>query len=310
MNVRRRATAAAWAVLGLAAAAQDAAPESAARRTGPEANGAAFRAAFGGSSTYVLSGDVEGAPDGVDVWINALEARLEYDASRATRLGFTANFEHRDYDFGAGNAFFAGVAEPFSDVRTYGAAATLRQDLGNAWALSARAGISFSAANGADLGDGTSWDAFLGVGKRFDETLTVGLGPLVLGRLEDDVLVVPAPFFEWRFAEDWRLRSAGPGLELAWRCAADVELALDARWDGRRFRLSDAAPFSGGLVEDARVPIRLSLRYDATPALRLGVHVGFDAYRAFDVYDADGDRREAFSADAGVFGGVSLELRL
>lgn len=310
MCVRMRTAAAAWAVWCGAAVAQDPAPASEVRRDAPPERGAAFRAAFGGSSTYALSGDVEGGNDRIDVWINALEARIEIPLARGSLLGIEAEFEHRDYDFGDSNVFFAGTAEPFSDVRTYGVATTLRQDLGGDWTLSARAGIAFSAAVGADLGDGVSWDAFLGVGKRIDDDLTIGVGPLALGRLEDDVLVVPAPFFDWRFAEDWRLRSSGPGLELGWRCASDVELLLDARWDGRRFRLPDAAPFSGGLVEDARVPVRLSLRWDAARSLRLTFSVGYDAYRAFDVYDADGGRVEAWSADPGAFFGVAAEIRL
>lgn len=310
MCVRRQAAAAAWAVIVGAAFAQEPAPADAVGTEAAPGRGSAFRAAFGGSSTYALSGDVEGANDRVDVWINALEARVEIPLARGSLLGVEAEFEHRDYGFGDANAFFAGTTEPFSDVRTYGVAATLRQDLGGDWALSARAGVAFSAAVGADLGDGVSWDAFLGVGKRIDENLTVGIGPLALGRLEDDVLVVPAPFFDWRFAEDWRLRSSGPGVELGWRCATDVELLLDARWDGRRFRLPDAAPFSGGLVEDARVPVRLSMRWDAAASLRLTFSVGYDAYRAFDVYDAGGDRVEAWSADPGAFFGVAAEIRL
>lgn len=254
---------------------------------------------------YVLGGDAD--VDGtLDVLISDLTLRVDGPLWRGSSARLSLNWEERHYDAQDGFTLYPGRGLSFEDVHTVGVSGRIIQVLGRNWGVLVRGGVSGSAEVGAGLEDGVSWNVLAGAGYQCSESFRGGVGVLVLGRLEDDLIIVPAIQFDWRISDQWRMRLEGPSLEVTWRPHDDWLVGLSAGYDTLRTRLSDRSPTNGGILEDARLPVRLRVRHELTDAAWVQLSAGVDAWRRVEVEDDDGDRLQSSDMDPGLFFGVAL----
>lgn len=261
-----------------------------------------------GRTTYLASGDANGDA-GLNVLISELIARVSGSPWYGSIINIDAGWTERHYDpdpdLGLGAP---GRRNPFIDAHQFSANARVIQGINREWGVLLAGGVRASAEVGADHLDGITWNALAGVGYQFSPELRLGVGAIALGRLEEDVLVVPAIQFDWRFNETWRLRLEGPALELTWQPSEDWTLGLGARWDSARFRLADDEFPTDGIFEDQRIPVTLRARHAFTEDIWGELTVSVDAWRRLAIEDSGGDRIRSFTADPGVAIGIAVGI--
>ncbi|MCA9322180.1 MAG: hypothetical protein KDB53_15675 [Planctomycetes bacterium] len=257
---------------------------------------------------YLIGGDVDGQDGSIDVAIAGIELDARGGGWRNAQLGFGLDYEYRnyDFDFGGPEPFFGTDGDQSVDFHSLGLNASVLQAFNRNWGAFLRASVQGSAEIDADIMDGISWNVIAGVGYRVTDDLLIGLGVGVLGRLEEDLLVIPALQLRWTSDEEWTLSLEGPGLALSWKPRDDWKLTLGARFDSRRYRLEDETPTNAGIFEDRRIPITLQVEHALSERWSVDATVGVDAYRRFEVEDRDGRNDVGFDADPGVFLGLGL----
>lgn len=268
---------------------------------------------FGGSArgTYIIGGEVDDSDGAIDVAIARLSIEANGPGWPYSDVNVGANYELRFYDFDfEGNSPFPGISgdENF-EFQSVGANVRILQALNKNWGIFLLGGVRASAEVGANLSDGVTWNVIGGVGYRISKDLQVGLGIGVLGRLEEDVLFIPALQLRWQINEEWLFELQGRGLQMTYSPYDDWRFSLGARFDSRRYRLDRNSLSDEGIFEDQRIPVSLVAEHDLSENWTLDATIGVDAFRRFRVADRDGENGQSYDVDPSFFFGLGVRAR-
>lgn len=256
------------------------------------------------TSTYGLGGDLSDGTKGFDKFDNRLRLSLEKPASHFARYTAAVQYGSTGYSFSGANAFVPGTTEPWDRVQALSLSLKAFQPVHEHWAVVAEAGVGWSAANGAGLGDGRSWWVIGGVGHRLTDTLDVGVGAIVGERFAEELYVFGGPQFSWKPFARWRLALEGAEVDLSYQPRDGWELGLSGGFASDRFRLRDELPQDGRIVTDSRLPVWLRLRHGKGRHTDIELRVGTDLYRDVIIENRFGRAGVAWEADPAPF--VSL----
>ena len=114
-------------------------------------------------------------------------------------------------------------------INTLTLSSVLRWKINDNWSAYGGGFVRMSAESGTALNEGTSGGGMLGATYKQSETLSYGLGLVVMSQLEDDAKVLPLPSLKWKFDDNWRLdvglndvSTLGYGADLSWLFSQEV----------------------------------------------------------------------------------------
>jgi hypothetical protein len=228
-------------------------------------------------------------------------------------LSFSLGLNFDDYEFDGVGAF----ASPWEDVITLSAGAIGSFQLDDKAAIFG--GPIFRLAREAEVefdDDAMMYGAVIGYKRQWLDNLRAGLGIGIISQIEDDARYYPIISLDWRFTEDWSVRSTSglgvstrPGLELVWGFSEGWEGALGVAYENHRFRLDEDGIAPDGIGEDTAYPIWVRVSYAAGDQLRLDAYGGAYANGELELEDEAGHHIASKDYDtAGVFG-VSVNFR-
>jgi hypothetical protein len=249
----------------------------------------------GGAAVYQFRTDFE---DGGDLATTRLSlgTQFRFLFNEQLSLGLNLGYRFDRYEFG-GNVFpsLGTRVTPWRDIQTLGLGAVLVWRLDDRWTLSGGPIGQFSGEESVDAGDAASGGGLIAASYRFNESLLLGGGVGVLSRIEDDPAVFPIILVNWRITDELRLSSQGgptavlrEGMELIWSPAPPLELALGARYEYVRFRLSEGNTFSDGIGEEMAIPVWLRASWIVTPSVRLDFFGGVAPWGEIKLSDSTG----------------------
>jgi len=138
----------------------------------------------------------------------------------------------------------------------------------------------------------------------------------VFSELEDDADWFPIIAIDWRFADDFTLRtgrgfgaSRGPGLRLDWTPTDRWEVSLGARYEKFRFRLDDDGLAADGIGQETSIPVYLGATRRFGPNLSVSLVAGVEFDGELRLEDANGDLLDRTNFDSAPFGAATLDLR-
>jgi hypothetical protein len=256
---------------------------------------------------------VEGGGDlGIDAW--AVNAGFTYGAIPDLRLGLSAGYGERRYDF-SGEGDFTGL-DPWSDVRDLRVSGSLSWQADERWNLFAVPTVRWDAERGASLDDAVVGGLLAAASYRFSDRLSIGPGFGVFSELEDGTDWFPILAIDWRITDTLSLRtgrgfaaSRGPGLTLNWEPSERWSFALGGRYEKVRFRLDDSGLAPGGVGQETSIPLYLGATRSFGRHLRVSIFAGADLGGELRLEDKDGHLIDRADYDTAPFGGATLDLR-
>ncbi|MCB9832149.1 MAG: hypothetical protein H6807_06700 [Planctomycetes bacterium] len=260
-------------------------------------------------SQYRVGSDLDGPSESIDTWSNRLDLRLSGPLWRGAFVDLGLGYEHQEYDFEGRNDFFVGSNDPWRSVNSASLRLSLLQALGDDWGALLYFEGRAAAEKGAALDDGLSALTMLGIGHQCTPDFRAGLGLALLARFEEDLLVFPGFYLDWRIDEAWRFSLFGPRASLEFKADEAWSFNLSCGFDGRRFRLSDQGSKNDGIVQEFRVPLVLEARWRGLEKLELAVSIGVDLYREYRLSDRDGRNDRVWEAAPGLIVGLSAQYR-
>ena len=251
---------------------------------------------FGTHDTVRLPADLN--TGGGDVALTYLRASGDvfhrHDAANSFRLA--GALERFQYDWSGAEA---GLPE---DLSGYRLEAAYLHAFSERWKGVALLSSAFQFEEGADVADGGSYGAGLGVLYQAGPELTVGAALRGFSRVEDRPVVLLLPYIEWKPSPAWTLRTEareGAGLEATHALDEAGIWSLQARsvYQERRFRLDDDGLRPEGIFEDARVSILAGVRWQPVRGVTASLAVGLDLHQRFTLEDSRGRRETEFESD-------------
>jgi hypothetical protein len=217
--------------------------------------------AFAPGYLHQFEADLDG-PNGsfsADRW--RLDAGTRIPFSDALTVSIGAETEWSRYDFAGPRGAGVGLVDDSDDLFVAQLGALAFYDLNDTWQVVAGGTISWGGDFDASFSDGLGGSGLLGVTYRFSPKFSLTPGVLALARLEDDALVVPVLGLDWEIADDWRLRSIGPGAELTWQAADEWGFFLRGLYRPRDFRLAEDATVPSGVLRERAFPVSLGIEW-------------------------------------------------
>lgn len=226
-----------------------------------------------------------------------------------SRLGFTFQTEYSSYSWDNASSFAQGMNEPWGDGLEHTLLVTLSTQATERWSFvgGGAARSTYEVDAGAD--DSFTFGGFGAATYKFSETFSLGGGVQVRSQLEDDALVLPLIFIDWKISERWRLggKAGGPGVGLFYQASENLTLFLDGDYQTRAYRLDNDGPAPDGVGRDERLQIAIGADWKITNQVRLNARVGAAVYQEYELLDENGVQVTDRQADPAPF--VGLELR-
>lgn len=210
---------------------------------------------------------------------------IGYRMSPELNLRGSFDYEYSDYRFQKADTLIPGVTSgnPFDAFHTLTFSGGLDYHLDEFWTISGTGFVRSAYEEGADFGDGVTGGGFGFVTYRFNSDLALGFGLGVTSRLEDDALVLPVLFIQWRIDDQWSVRSDGLGARLNWAASPEFSVFLNARYERDEWRLDDnRGDVSEGVLRDRRVPIGLGVDWRPIAGLTITGEVSVFVYRELE----------------------------
>lgn len=182
--------------------------------------------------------------------------------------GLDLSYELDDYRFSGPTRI--GGNSPWGDIHTLGVGGRVSYRLAPGWSLLAMPSLKIPREEGAAWDDAVAYGGVLSLNRRFDSTLTIGIGAGGFSNLER-VTVIPLAVINWQITDRLRLGNplrpgpTGPaGMELSYRLDDDWGIATGAAYRLSRFRLDKNGKTPDGIGEERAVPVwgRISWRLD------------------------------------------------
>jgi hypothetical protein len=272
-----------------------------------------WRVRFETGALHQMDTDLDrGGEFGMDAWTVLVGADRAW--SPDLRLGLSAGYGERDYRFD-GERGFAGL-DPWSDIRDARISANASWKVDERWNVFVVPTLRWSAERGANLDDGRFGGVIAATSYKVNDRLSIGPGFGVFSELEDSVDWFPILAIDWRFAEDFALRtgrgfgaSRGPGLTLDWTPTDRWEVSLGARYEKVRFRLDSDGLAPNGIGQETSIPVYLGATRRFGPNLSLSLVAGVEFNGELRLEDANGDLLDRSTFDNAPFGAATLDLR-
>jgi hypothetical protein len=151
----------------------------------------------------------------------------------------------------------------------------------------------------------------LGVGYQIGDWLEVLIGAGVETRmLRSGISIRPVFEVDWRFAEHWRVRTRGRGLQVEYDVNDDLSLFASGQMESRSFLTADRGPGIGeGRLRESGIPVGLGVRWDVRSYLELTLTGG--AVLRQEIRAQDHNRNDLGHVRAGPapYLGLTLEFR-
>lgn len=233
---------------------------------------------------------------------------IRYRASDTVGLGLEFGAEYSFYDFDDFETV-SGGGDPIDDAYLYSLTPTISFRPNDRWTFIGGGIFRWAGEEGADMGDAFTVGGLAAANYKFSDRLTLGFGFIVGTRLEDDTIFIPALSIDWKISDRWSLSNEErPGLALRFEATDKLQLAVEAWYTTRDYRLSDDNAIPDGAMEDTRVPLAFSARWKPMDRLTVIGRVGAFVYQEFEFQNDDGDEVADADVDPGLF--VGLEGRL
>jgi hypothetical protein len=276
-------------------------------RRGPPTGWSPF---FGGGSVYNFETDLDDAGS-FSVTRSYMDGGMAYLFRKDRMVSLSVGYGQDDYRF-SGTA-----AEPWNTIETYRASLFTRWGMDNGWTWIATTSLRACGETGADLDDAFTAGGFGGASHTFSDTLSLGPGLGVFGRIEDRPLVIPIIILDWNITEKLSLgtggglaTTAGPGLTLSYKASKHWNLALSGRYDKKRFRLDNQGLAPNGVGEDRSIPILGSISYVLYPGTHISGLAGYSFNGKFRLEDVYGDHLYDQTYESSFFAGLTIAVRL
>jgi hypothetical protein len=255
---------------------------------------------------YRFESDLEDVPGDVAVTQAKVSIELAHRSGMTDFWRFSSSLEYDHYDFSNGAMLVPGVEDLFDDMYVARAEGSYVHAFGAEWSGLGYAALSTAFEGDASIGEGVAIGLGAGPIYRADDDLTLGLILRYQSRIEDEPYVFPVPYIEWKISSDVVLRTeqkAGYGLALSGGFGAEKRLGWEARmyYTARRFRLDESGALPDGVVEDARFPIDLGLRYSPVRDASIALHAGADVWQEYWIDDRHGDGLEDVESEVTPF---------
>ena len=256
---------------------------------------------FSASATFIHSAEVDdGGEVGVSRW--SAGGGVEQVTSNGTMFGFVFDHERSRYDFSGDTP---DVTASIGDVTADRFGANLRRKMNEKWSMFGNADTTFNVADGVSWSDGQTYGGLVSFQRRVSDTFSFSLGLLARTRLEKRAMIFPIPGIDWKITKRLSLRTA-QGATLSWQVDERRRWTADftAGYESRSFRLDN-----GGVADDRRVPVTLSLRYAPNPGLSVRAFAGMVFAQRIEFLDSEGDTVETVDADPAAVAGLSGSVR-
>lgn len=281
------------------------------RATAPTQKGPPIRpglhGVFSPGGNYTFPSDFEGGGH-LSVSRESLAVGAERIATNGAMVGVVLEREYSRYDLSADGD--PVVADTDHHVNSTRLGINARQPLTETRSLFASADTTFSVADGADWDDGQTFGGLVSLRQGVSDRFAWMIGVVVRTRLDDRLMALPIPGFDWQITDRISLRTA-QGLTLTWQIDDRRRWSADAsaNYESRSFRLGDDEPLPNGTVNERRVPLVIGLRYQPHPALFARVYGGMVVAQQMEFDDDSGDDVERRSVDPTPIAGVAAGLR-
>lgn len=244
--------------------------------------------------------------------------RIRFDPQLG--VGLRVSYEGDFYDF-SGDSILSQVAggTPWGTVNSVQIGGRVDYAFDQQWRANAGLFGQFSGENQASAGDSFTFGGTIGGSYSFSENFTLGGGALIATRLQEDPLVIPLIFIDWRIVEGLRLTNvAGPdayptgaGIELVWNPTKELAFGLGGRYEYRQFRLDDSGPITraGGVGGEQNFPLWVRAEWRASEAIRLDFVCGVSLFDQYELWDAAGTKLVKQDTDPSFFLGGFVSFR-
>jgi len=207
-----------------------------------------------------------------DRWRLVTGTRIPFSDAFTLTIGVEAEWSR--YDFSGKDAQTLGLTNDTDDLFVGQVGAFGTYALNDTWELMAGGTVSWGGDFDANFSDGAGGSGLLGVTYRFTPRFSLSPGVLALARLEDDALVIPVLGMDWEITDSWRLRSIGPGAELAWRAHDDWSFILRTLYRPRDFRLASDATVPNGVLRERAFPVTATIEWQPTARVTASIFGG------------------------------------
>lgn len=237
---------------------------------------------------------------------------LTFSPVTPLRITLELDAEHSRYDWDDAADLPLGALsreDPWRDLDRVTAGFNAQLFLSPRWFVILRGGASIGVEAGADLERGLAGGGGVGLVRRFDDTLMVGVTINAVTQLEGDLLVLPTPFLRWQVTDTVRLETAGLGLRATVTPTPGLDLSLRANVESRQWRLDDdRALLADGVVQDRRIAVGAAVAWSPLEGLLLRAEAGVYPYTELEVLDRHGDVARRLRSDLVGFVGLGLTL--
>jgi len=216
------------------------------------------------------------------------------------------SYDFHHYDFSSSSRF------QWNDIHFANYVPLFTWKVNQQWSILAAPIVRLNMAGDAKFKDGVTGGGAVGFNYISSPTLSLGLLIGVLDQIEDDALIAPIPVINWKFAEDWMLRTGisnlgsqnGLGAEISWQWTPNLQVAGGAQFQRRRFRLNT----NDQVGQETRIPIYGKLSLAMKPQAKLELFAGVAAGGELRLETKTGKKIREKDYDATGMVGVQLKL--
>lgn len=265
-----------------------------------------------GGGQWSSPADLDDASGDVEVARLRAGGGLAFRLDDSTDLILRGTAEFSFYDFSGAAGLIPGapgVSEPFDDLYEVSFSPMIRSIPDEGWQWFVGGSITSSGEPDADFGDTITGGGLAGASYSVIENLRLGAGVAITTRLEGGVWVFPIPLIQWDITRDLSLRTVERGLSLEYWLTNSWNIALQAGFERREYRLADdnsAVP--GGSVTDRRIPVALAITYTPSPKIVIAGRVGSEVWGDLEFHDRGGSK--VTDTDLGSTFLVGLDIRV
>lgn len=285
--------------------AQEVAPE---QKASPEPKASPLSFTLQARGEYAFDADLDEGDGSVSTTRLDEAFGIGYRATDRITLGLRLGAEYSFYDFDDFETV-AGGGNPMDDAFMYSVTPTIAFKVNDDWTLIGGGIFRWAGESDADTGDAFTGGGLAAANYRVNDRLTIGFGFIVASRLEDGTIFIPALTIDWKINDRWSLSNEEkPGLALRYEATERLQLAVEAWYTTRDYRLDDDNPIPSGAMEDTSVPLAFSARWKALDKLTIIGRVGTNVYHTFEFRNDDGDEVTDTDVDPGLVLGLEAKV--
>lgn len=179
------------------------------------------------------------------------------------------------------------------------------------WSLLGEGRVGARWEAGASFGRAITGGGAIGVGYQIGDWLEILVGAGVSTRiLKSGVSIVPVFEADWRFAERWRLRTRGQGVQLEYDIDDDLTVFTGAQRRSRSYLTEDRSWLGGeGRLKQRSLPVTLGVRWDVSETVELTFVGGAVLKQELRAQNEHRDDVGHVRAGPTPFLGITVELR-